>query len=95
MASGPCGFEFREAFSCFHYSKADPKGSDCVEKFGQMQECMNKYPNLYPAKDDEEDEEEDAENPFAQLSELDVDEKEKVKSESEPVSSTTGTVLNT
>lgn len=27
MASGPCGVDFREAFSCFHYSKADPKGS--------------------------------------------------------------------
>ena len=26
MASGPCAVEFREAFSCFHYSKAEPKG---------------------------------------------------------------------
>ncbi|KAB7496050.1 Mitochondrial intermembrane space import and assembly protein 40 [Armadillidium nasatum] len=33
MATGPCGVEFREAFSCFHYSKADPKGSDCLEPF--------------------------------------------------------------
>ena len=28
MASGPCAVEFREAFSCFHYSKAEPKGND-------------------------------------------------------------------
>jgi len=54
MASGPCGYEFREAFSCFHYSKADPKGSDCIEKFSTMQECLNKYPNLYPMDDDDE-----------------------------------------
>ena len=27
MASGPCGFFFKEAFGCFHVSKADPKGN--------------------------------------------------------------------
>lgn len=48
MASGPCGVEFRNAFSCFHYSKAEPKGSDCYEAFLSMQECMSNYPSLYP-----------------------------------------------
>ncbi|CAL1528856.1 unnamed protein product [Lymnaea stagnalis] len=48
MASGPCGFEFREAFSCFHYSKAEPKGSDCYEAFLTMQDCMSHFPALYP-----------------------------------------------
>lgn len=33
MAYGPCGEEFREAFSCFVYSKEEPKGMDCIEKF--------------------------------------------------------------
>ena len=33
MADGPCGTEFRESFSCFHYSQADPKGSDCIDQF--------------------------------------------------------------
>merc|ERR1712025_447459 len=47
MAVGPCGVEFREAFSCFHYSEADPKGSDCIEKFSEMQVCFQKYPELY------------------------------------------------
>lgn len=47
MATGPCGVEFREAFSCFHYSEAEPKGSDCYEKFKTMQECMEQYPSLY------------------------------------------------
>lgn len=37
MATGPCGVEFREAFSCFHYSEAEPKGSDCYETFKTMQ----------------------------------------------------------
>ncbi|KAI5634727.1 CHCH domain-containing protein [Phthorimaea operculella] len=46
MATGPCGTQFRDAFSCFHYSEADPKGSDCYEKFSVMQECMSNYPEL-------------------------------------------------
>lgn len=37
MSTGPCGVEFREAFSCFHYSEADPKGSDCYDSFKIMQ----------------------------------------------------------
>ena len=48
MASGPCGVEFRDAFSCFHYSEEDPKGSDCIDNFRTMQECMVSYPDLYP-----------------------------------------------
>ncbi|CAG9789036.1 unnamed protein product [Diatraea saccharalis] len=55
MATGPCGVQFRDAFSCFHYSEADPKGSDCYEKFSVMQECMSHYPDLY-GKDDDSDE---------------------------------------
>lgn len=56
MASGPCGVPFREAFSCFHYSEADPKGSDCYQQFRSMQDCMTSYPELYPSKDDDEEE---------------------------------------
>jgi mitochondrial intermembrane space import and assembly protein 40 len=33
MAHGPCGEEFKAAFSCFVYSEAEPKGMDCIEKF--------------------------------------------------------------
>ncbi|XP_030633028.1 mitochondrial intermembrane space import and assembly protein 40 [Chanos chanos] len=54
MASGPCGQQFKDAFSCFHYSKEEVKGSDCVENFRSMQECMQKYPELYPQEDDNE-----------------------------------------
>lgn len=58
MASGPCGEQFKSAFSCFHYSTEDIKGSDCVDQFRAMQECMQKYPDLYPQEDEEEEEEE-------------------------------------
>lgn len=33
MAHGPCGEEFRAAFSCFVYSEEEPKGMDCIDKF--------------------------------------------------------------
>lgn len=33
MAHGPCGEEFKTAFSCFVYSDEDPKGMDCIDKF--------------------------------------------------------------
>lgn len=52
MASGPCGTEFKEAFSCFHYSKEEVKGSDCLEQFSRMQECMQRFPELYPQEDE-------------------------------------------
>ncbi|PWW73951.1 hypothetical protein C7212DRAFT_353564 [Tuber magnatum] len=42
MAHGPCGEEFKAAFSCFVFSKEDPKGVDCVEKFRGMQTCFQK-----------------------------------------------------
>ncbi|XP_064633607.1 mitochondrial intermembrane space import and assembly protein 40-B-like [Lineus longissimus] len=54
MASGPCGVEFREAFSCFHYSTEEMKGADCYEQFSVMQKCMADFPEVYPPKDDDE-----------------------------------------
>lgn len=33
MAHGPCGEEFKAAFSCFVFSKEEPKGMDCIDKF--------------------------------------------------------------
>ena len=65
---GPCGTEFREAFSCFHYSQEEPKGKDCLDKFADMQECMKQYPELYEEKktDKEEEKEEDKEEEKAE-----------------------------
>lgn len=47
MAHGPCGMQFREAFSCFVFSEKDPKGIDCVEKFKAMQDCFREHPDVY------------------------------------------------
>jgi intermembrane space import and assembly protein 40 len=33
MATGPCGEQFKAAFSCFVYSEEEPKGMDCIDKF--------------------------------------------------------------
>lgn len=52
MATGPCGVEFRDAFTCFHYSDSDPKGSDCLESFRTMSSCMANYPGVYGSGDD-------------------------------------------
>jgi len=71
MATGPCGNEFREAFSCFHYSQEEPKGSECLPAFAVMQQCIGRFPELYPMKDDDED------DPLAQA----ISEAEKEKAE--------------
>ncbi|XP_044010693.1 mitochondrial intermembrane space import and assembly protein 40-B [Aphidius gifuensis] len=61
MATGPCGLEFREAYSCFHYSTAEQKGSDCFQAFTSMQSCMSEYPALYGSKDNDDLETDDNE----------------------------------
>ena len=33
MADGPCGPEFKAAFSCFVFSEEEPKGMDCIDRF--------------------------------------------------------------
>ncbi|KUI54958.1 Mitochondrial intermembrane space import and assembly protein 40 [Cytospora mali] len=50
MAHGPCGEEFKAAFSCFVYSNEEPKGMDCIDKFQHMQDCFRKYPDVYGAE---------------------------------------------
>ncbi|QSL65529.1 hypothetical protein MERGE_002842 [Pneumocystis wakefieldiae] len=47
VAHGPCGEDFKDAFSCFVYSKEEPKGMECIKKFQAMQECFKKYPEIY------------------------------------------------
>ncbi|CAI6334112.1 unnamed protein product [Periconia digitata] len=59
MADGPCGEQFKAAFSCFVYSTEEPKGMDCIEKFKDMQNCFREYPEIYGAELDS-DEEDDA-----------------------------------
>ncbi|KAG9097545.1 Oxidoreductase [Ceratobasidium sp. UAMH 11750] len=65
MAHGPCGPQFREAFSCFVYSNEEPKGVDCVEKFKAMQDCFREHPDVYGEEIDDDGEEEEAEEESA------------------------------
>ncbi|KAJ2804976.1 Oxidoreductase [Coemansia guatemalensis] len=60
MAHGTCGEEFKAAFSCFVYSKEEPKGMDCIEAFKGMQECFRAHPEEYSDEIDTEDDEYDA-----------------------------------
>lgn len=73
MAHGPCGPEFREAFSCFVYSEQEPKGIDCVEKFKAMQTCFREHPDVYGEEimddDDEEESQGQATPPGTKLTE--------------------------
>ncbi|KAL2867153.1 coiled-coil-helix-coiled-coil-helix domain-containing protein [Aspergillus lucknowensis] len=56
MAYGPCGEQFRAAFSCFVYSEEEPKGIDCIDKFKAMQDCFRQYPEVYGAELDDDEE---------------------------------------
>ncbi|GAA5803727.1 Oxidoreductase [Helicostylum pulchrum] len=78
MAQGPCGDEFKAAFSCFVFSEAEPKGLDCVEKFKGMQDCFRLHPDVYGDEiDDNEEEEEEKKTEESPKEE----EKESVKEE--------------
>lgn len=56
MAQGPCGEEFKSAFSCFVFSEEEVKGVDCIDKFKAMQDCFRKYPDHYKEELEDEDE---------------------------------------
>ncbi|KAF7811651.1 mitochondrial intermembrane space import and assembly protein 40-like protein [Senna tora] len=47
LRSGPCGFQFSEAFLCFLKSTAEEKGSDCVHPFVALQNCIKANPNAF------------------------------------------------
>lgn len=49
MAHGPCGEEFKTAFSCFVYSNEEPKGMDCIEKFQYVKKQCLHLANSAPA----------------------------------------------
>ena len=55
MASGPCGYAFRRAFTCFHDSDSKAKGTECFSEFSVLTECFSKYPKLYGNKDKSSD----------------------------------------
>ncbi|KAI8061084.1 P-loop containing nucleoside triphosphate hydrolase protein [Gongronella butleri] len=78
MAQGPCGEQFKAAFSCFVYSEAEPKGVDCVEKFKAMQDCFREHPDVYGDElDDDEDNDDEAPKAAEQPKEEDAAEEPK------------------
>lgn len=59
LAYGPCGFEFREFFSCLHKIQDTDdaeslKAQECFPKFAVMKECFSQFPKLYRQDDDED-----------------------------------------
>lgn len=71
MIQPPCGNDFKAAFSCFVYSKTEPKGIDCVDLFKEMQQCFQKHPEIYGSDEEEEEENSVQENKVESGSELD------------------------
>ena len=47
MAHGPCGEQFKAAFSCFVYSKEEPKGIDCIETFKYTASPMPSWRSIF------------------------------------------------
>lgn len=46
MAHGPCGEDFKAAFSCFVYSEDEPKGMECIDKFQYVSLCTPEWERL-------------------------------------------------
>lgn len=63
MAHGPCGEQFKEAFSCFVFSEDEPKGINCVGAFKKMQDCFREHPEIYADEIMNDDDEEPAPAP--------------------------------
>ncbi|SAL98622.1 hypothetical protein [Absidia glauca] len=82
MAQGPCGENFKAAFSCFVYSEAEPKGFDCVEKFKNMQDCFREHPDIYGDEIDDDDEEDDETTTAANTKELEQEKDDQVTASS-------------
>mmetsp|Transcript_14155 Transcript_14155/g.30257 ORF Transcript_14155/g.30257 Transcript_14155/m.30257 type:complete len:116 (-) Transcript_14155:366-713(-) len=47
VKEGPCGEAFVGSFACFIRSEETDKGSDCIEHFKMLQECMMKNPDAF------------------------------------------------
>ncbi|RKF79918.1 Mitochondrial intermembrane space import and assembly protein 40 [Golovinomyces cichoracearum] len=79
MAHGPCGEEFKAAFSCFVYSEEEPKGVECIEKFKTMQNCFRQYPEIYGSElDDDTTESESEPEPEGVAAEKNTEDPEKI-----------------
>ena len=53
MKEGPRGDTFVVAYRCFLESKAEERGSDCLDQFQKMQACFVEHADYYEKKDEE------------------------------------------
>jgi len=62
LKRGPCGSQFIDAFSCYLKSTKEEKGSDCVDPFIALQNCIgeNKEAFIKEILEEEENDEEAA-----------------------------------
>lgn len=58
MTKPPCGDVFKTAFSCFVNSESEIKGSECIEQFKAMRECVGQHPEVYGLEGDQDGREE-------------------------------------
>ncbi|KAF6153405.1 hypothetical protein GIB67_003595 [Kingdonia uniflora] len=65
LRKGPCGTQFSEAFVCFLKSTAEEKGSDCVNPFVALQNCIKENPDAFSKDvlDEEESDKEEEQQP--------------------------------
>ena len=58
MPNGPCGPDFREAFSCWVENKDNEEGfaEHCFENFSKWEKCLNENREIYKQGSDESDE---------------------------------------
>lgn len=54
---GPCGEEFKAAFTCFSFSEAEPRGVDCIPLFTAMQRCQMDNQDYYQTRMEENEQE--------------------------------------
>ncbi|CAN6249450.1 unnamed protein product, partial [Urochloa humidicola] len=63
LKTGPCGGPFVDAFSCFLRSTEEEKGSDCVNPFIALQDCIKANPEAFSKEIlEEEENDEEADN---------------------------------
>ncbi|KAL8152920.1 hypothetical protein V2J09_010680 [Rumex salicifolius] len=67
LRTGPCGNDFSEAFLCFLKSNAEEKGSDCVQPFVMLQNCIKAHPDAFSKDVLEGDEVEKEPKPSSEL----------------------------
>ena len=56
IVDSPCGQEFKEAFTCFHYSEGEIKGAECIDSFKKFKNCVESHPGEFGYMDDEAEE---------------------------------------